>query len=88
MICSGTKCTVPVLATAKCSVPPRTPRSVRVAVAASFAALALELMGRVPDVARGVELAGACIDDGHARRLLDGLAAFGRGETGPAERSR
>jgi anthranilate phosphoribosyltransferase len=42
------------------------------------AALALELMGRAPDAARGVELARACIDDGRARRLLDALAAFGR----------
>jgi anthranilate phosphoribosyltransferase len=52
------------------------------------AALALELMGRVHGAARGVELAQDCIDGGHARRLLDGLAAFGRRHVGSADRPR
>jgi anthranilate phosphoribosyltransferase len=52
------------------------------------AALALEVMGRVPDAARGVELARECIDSDRARRLLDGLDAFGRSQAGSTDRSR
>ena len=52
------------------------------------AALALEVMGRVTDTARGVELAQACLDRGDARRLLDALAAFGRSEAAAPEQAR
>jgi anthranilate phosphoribosyltransferase len=41
------------------------------------AALALEVMGRVSTTAEGIDLAGACLDRGDARRLLDRLGAFG-----------
>ena len=52
------------------------------------AALALEVMGRVSDTARGIELARACIDRGDARRLLERLAAFGRSRAIAPEQAR
>ncbi len=42
------------------------------------AALVLELTGRAPDAAAGLDLARAAIDDGRATHQLESLAAFGR----------
>ena len=43
------------------------------------AALALEVMGAVASPGQGLEAAHAAIDRGDAARLLERLAAFGRG---------
>jgi anthranilate phosphoribosyltransferase len=44
------------------------------------AAAALVIAGRVPDLAAGAAKAAECIDSGAARKVLDRLIAFSRGE--------